>query len=171
MPEKTGIVIVVAVARNGVIGRDGDMPWRLPTDLKHFKTVTMGKPIVMGRKTFESIGRPLPGRTNIVVSRKSGPIEGVEVVRSLDEAIALGQRSAEETGAGAVAVVGGGEIYAQALPLADTLHVTHVEADIAGDARFPAIDPGTWHLVSEDAVPAGERDSHDMRFALYRRIR
>lgn len=164
------IIIVVAVSRNGVIGREGDMPWRLPSDLKHFKAVTMGKPIVMGRKTFESIGRPLPGRANIVISRTSGPIEGVEVVRSLDDAIALGRRRAVEAGADAVAVVGGGEIYAQAMPLADALHVTHVEAEIEGDTRFPAIDPTLWRLVSDIAVPAGERDSHDMRFALYRRI-
>jgi dihydrofolate reductase len=170
MADYIEVIIVVAVARNGVIGREGDMPWRLPSDLKHFKAVTMGKPIVMGRKTFESIGRPLPGRANIVISRTSGPIDGVEVVRSLDEAIALGRERAAETGADAVAVVGGGEIYAQAMPMADALHVTHVEAEIEGDTRFPSIDPASWRLVSDTAIPAGERDSHDMRFALYRRI-
>lgn len=165
------VAIYVAVAENGVIGRDNGLPWRLSGDLKRFKAGTMGKPIVMGRKTFESIGKPLPGRLNIVVTRDpTYRVEGVEVAGSLDDALALASvRARCMAGADEICVVGGAEIYRQALPIADRLYVTHVLADIEGDARFPPIDPATWLLVSSEDVPAGERDSHATRYAVYER--
>lgn len=163
--------IYVAVAENGVIGRDNGLPWRLSSDLKRFKAGTMGKPIVMGRKTFESIGRPLPGRLNIVVTRdRAFRAEGAEVVGSIEEALTLARiRGRCMAGADEICVVGGGEIYRQAMPLADRLHVTHVLAAPDGDAHFPEIDPATWRLVSSQDVPAGDRDSHATRYAVYER--
>jgi dihydrofolate reductase len=167
------VVIHVAIAENGVIGRDGGLPWRLSTDLKRFKAETMGKPIVMGRKTHEGLGRPLPGRLNIVVTRdKSWRGEGVEVVHSLDEAIRLATaRGRCMAGADEICIIGGGEIYAQALPLADRLDVTHVLASVDGDTFFPPIDPGEWRVASSREFPAGEKDSHATRFTVYERRR
>jgi dihydrofolate reductase len=165
------IIIVVAMAENGVIGRDGDMPWKLSTDLKRFKALTMGKPLVMGRKTFESVGgKPLPGRPHVIVSR--GPaidVAGVETAGSLDEALARARTIAIASGVDMVCVAGGGEIYRQALPLADMLYVTHVEALIDGDTVFPPIDPAVFEKVEETAVPAGEKDNYPTRYAVYRR--
>ncbi len=163
------IAIYVAIAENGVIGREGGLPWRLSTDLKRFKADTMGKPIIMGRKTYEGIGRPLPGRLNIVVTRDKGwHADGIEVAHSLEEAITLARvRGRCMAGAGEVCVVGGGEIYAQALPLADRLHVTHVLATVDGDARFPPIDPAIWRVVRSEDFPAGEKDSHATRYTVY----
>lgn len=167
------IAIYVAIAENGVIGREGGLPWRLSTDLKRFKADTMGKPIIMGRRTYEGIGRPLPGRLNIVVTRdKSWRAEGIEVAHSLDDAIALAKvRGRCMAGAGEICVVGGGEIYAQALPIADRLHVTHVLASVDGDAHFPPIDPSIWRVVSAEDFPAGEKDSHATRYTVYERRR
>ena len=163
------VVIHVAIAENGVIGRDGGLPWRLSTDLKRFKAETMGKPIVMGRKTHEGLGRPLPGRLNIVVTRdKAWRGEGVEVVHSLDEAIRLATaRGRCMAGADEICIIGGGEIYAQALPLADRLDVTHVLASVDGDTFFPPIDPGEWRVAGSREVPAGEKDSHPTRYMVY----
>ena len=167
------IVIVVAVSRNGVIGRDGDMPWKLSTDLKRFKALTLGKPMIMGRKTFKSIGsRPLPGRPHVIVSRSAGfDPDGVEVVASLEAAIERARKIAGETGAGEIVVAGGGEIYRQALPLADLLYVTHVDAEIHGDTTFPPIEDADFEKIEEHVVPAGEKDSHATRYAVYRRRR
>ncbi|WP_217569342.1 dihydrofolate reductase [Mesorhizobium sp. GbtcB19] len=166
-----GIAIYVAIAENGVIGREGGLPWRLSTDLKRFKADTMGKPIIMGRKTYEGIGRPLPGRLNIVVTRdKAWRAEGIEVAHSLGDAIALAKvRGRCMAGAEEICVVGGGEIYAQALPLADRLHVTHVLASVEGDAHFPPIDPDVWQIVRAEDFPAGEKDSHATRYTVYER--
>lgn len=163
------VVIHVAVAENGVIGRDGGMPWRLSSDLKRFKAGTMGRPVVMGRKTYESIGKPLPGRLNIVVTRDPAwRADGVETAGSVDEAIRLATARARcMTGADEIAIIGGGEIYRQALALADRLHVTHVLANPDGDTRFPDIDPTLWELTHHEDVPAGEKDSHATRFAIY----
>jgi dihydrofolate reductase len=164
------IVLVVAVAQNGVIGRDGDLPWRLPSDLKRFKQLTLGKPVVMGRKTWDSIGRPLPGRPNIVVTREASfAAPGATVVSSLDEGLAVAQREAEALGVDEVCVIGGGQIYAQVFDRADILHVTRVEADVAGDTRFPAIDPAVFEKVADEPIPQGEKDSHAMHFATWRR--
>lgn len=164
------ISIVVAVASNGVIGRDGDLPWRLPTDLKRFKALTIGKPVIMGRKTWASIGRPLPGRANIVISRSADfSAEGAIVVHSLCEALAVARREASHSGIDEVCVIGGGEIYRQAIAVADVLHVTKVRADVDGDARFPDIDPAIFDTVFEEDLPQGEKDSHAMRFVTYRR--
>jgi dihydrofolate reductase len=167
------VAIYVAIAENGVIGREGGLPWRLSTDLKRFKADTMGKPIIMGRKTYDGIGRPLPGRLNIVVTRDKGwRAEGIEVAHSLDDAIALAKvRGRCMAGAAEICVVGGGEIYAQALPIADRLHVTHVLASVDGDAHFPRIDPSTWQIVSAEDFPAGEKDSHATRYTVYERRR
>ena len=166
------IVLVVAVSRNGVIGRDGDLPWRLPSDLKRFKALTLGKPVLMGRRTWDSIGRPLPGRPNIVVTRDpafSAP--GAEVAASLDAGLAAARREAAALGVDEVCVIGGGQIYAQVFDRADILHVTYVEADIDGDTRFPEIDPALFDKVVEEPIPQGDKDSHAMRFVTWRRRR
>lgn len=164
------IVLVVAAARNGVIGRDGDLPWRLPSDLKRFKQLTLGKPVLMGRKTWESIGRPLPGRPNIVITRDATfSASGAAVVSSLDEGLAAARREAERLGVDEICVIGGGQVYAQAFDRADILHVTHVEADVEGDTRFPEIDPAVFEKLLEEPIPQGEKDSHAMRFVTWRR--
>lgn len=169
MGKVVKIVMIAAVAKNGVIGHDGDMPWRLPSDLKHFRAHTLGRPVIMGRKTFQSIGNPLPGRPNIVVSRSPDPIEGVEAVQSLSVAIERGALLAHESGADAVAVIGGGEIYRQAMGLADELLITHVDAEITGDTVFPPIDPAIWEMIERSPVTKGETDSHAICFAHYQR--
>ncbi|THV10685.1 dihydrofolate reductase [Rhizobium rhizophilum] len=165
------IVIIVAVSQNGIIGRDGDMPWKLSTDLKRFKALSMGKPLVMGRKTFESVGsKPLPGRPHIIVSRSNGfDMPGVESAASLEDALARAKIIARETGVEEVCVVGGGEIYRQALGLADMLHVTHVDTIVDGDTTFPQIDPHVFELIEEASIPAGEKDNFPTRYAIYRR--
>lgn len=166
------VAIYVATAENGVIGRDNGLPWRLSSDLKRFKEDTMGKPIVMGRKTWESFPkRPLPGRLNIVVTRdREFRAEGADVVHSLEDAITLATaRGRCMAGADEICVIGGGEIYRQALPLADRLHVTHVLTSPDGDTRFPAIDPSIWGVTSSLEVPAGEKDSHATRYTIYER--
>jgi dihydrofolate reductase len=163
--------IHVAIAENGVIGRAGGLPWRLSTDMKRFKADTMGNPVVMGRKTFESIGKPLPGRLNIVVTRqRDWHAEGVETATSLEEAIRLGRgRAADMPDAREICIIGGGEIYGDALPLTDALHVTHVLAAVDGDTFFPEIDPAIWEETSSIEVPAGDRDTYPTRHAVYER--
>lgn len=165
------VAIYVAIAENGVIGRDNGLPWKLSSDLKRFKADTMGKPIIMGRKTFESIGKPLPGRLNIVVSRDPAyRIEGAETTQSVEDAITLATAKARcMQDADEICVIGGGEIYRQALPLADRLHVTHVLASLDGDTRFPEIAPDKWVVESSQEFPAGEKDSHATRYTVYRR--
>ncbi|MBW3095885.1 dihydrofolate reductase [Pseudohoeflea coraliihabitans] len=163
------IILVAALTENGVIGRDGAMPWRLSSDLQHFKRVTLGHPVIMGRKTFESIGRPLPGRTNIVISRSGRTIDGVTVVDSLPAALQQARQALEESDGPEICIIGGGEIFAQAMDIAARLEITHIAAELDGDTFFPAIDPAEWALVSERHQPEGPRDSHAMRFAVYRR--
>lgn len=158
------LALIAAVARNGVIGRDNQLPWRLPDELKHFKALTLGHPIVMGRKTWESLGRPLPGRDNVVITRQRDyAADGAIVVDSLTEAR---QRYAE---AELVFVIGGGELYAQALPYADVLYLTEVMVEVAGDTRFPALPADTWHEVSRSHHPCDERHAHAFDFVEYRR--
>jgi dihydrofolate reductase len=162
--------MIAAVGSNGVIGSGGEIPWRLPTDFAHFKRTTLGKPLIMGRKTFESIGKPLPGRTNIVVTRQADyATEGATVVASLDAALAEGQRVAAADGASEVMIGGGGEIYREAMPLAERLYVTHVEAAPAGDAYFPGIEPSIWEVEQELELNRTERDSAAFKVKVYRR--
>lgn len=170
--ERPQISLIAAVSANGVIGRDGDMPWKLSTDLKRFKALTMNRPLVMGRKTFISVGeRPLPGRPHFIVSRDAGyRPEGVTMVSSLDEAIRLALDKAAETGVGEIFIAGGGEIYAQAMRFADTLHITHIDATIEGDTRFPVIDTAQFRKVEEQHQPAGEKDNYPVTFATWRRV-
>jgi dihydrofolate reductase len=143
--------LVAALARNRVIGAGNRLPWRLPADLARFKRLTMGAPVIMGRKTRESIGRPLPGRRNIVVTRASGAAwEGCLVAHSLEEALALARDAAEAF------VIGGAELYAQALPHAERLHLTLIEAAYAGDAWFPEFDPAAWREVAREACVSAD---------------
>ena len=166
------LVIVVAAAENGVIGAEGGMPWRQPTDLARFKRLTMGKPVVMGRKTFQSIGKPLSGRTSIVVSRGGwAPPDGVFLARTLDDALDLGLAIARRDGRDgrdAACVIGGAEIYAQALASADIVHLTRIHATPDGDARFPDLGPD-WREEVREEVPAGPRDDHAMTFLTFAR--
>jgi len=159
------ISLIVAVADNGVIGQDNALPWRLPGDLKRFKALTMGKPIIMGRKTFDSIGKPLPGRTNIVITRQSNlQIVGCTVVGSLDEA--FGSVQADE-----YMIIGGAEIYRQALPQAQRVYLTQVHATISGDAFFPLLEPTQWHETSRDDVPADDQNQFAHSFITLERVR
>ena len=158
--------IVVAAAENGVIGRGNAMPWHLPDDLKRFKALTMGKPILMGRKTFESIGKALPGRTNIVLTRQNGLVlPGCEVVDSIEAAMAAAG-DAEE-----LAVIGGANVYAQALSSVTTIHLTRVHAELQGDAVFPSLEPSEWseHLVERH--PADARHAYAFTFIDFKRLR
>ena len=154
-PALPSITLIAAVARNGTIGADGGLPWHLPADLKRFKALTMGHPMVMGRRTYDSIGRALPGRRTIVVTRDpdwSAP--GVTVAHSVDEAVdlALDGSNGQTPDGGPVLVVGGGDIYRQTIGRANRLELTHVDADVAGDTRFPDIDPALWRVTGrEDA--------------------
>ncbi|MEQ8479578.1 MAG: dihydrofolate reductase [Hoeflea sp.] len=168
-PGRPKIQIVVARARNGVIGREGDMPWRLPSDLKHFRSATLGAPVIMGRKTHQSIGRPLPGRANVVVSRSGYEAEGVDVVATLEEAVERAAALAAEAGADKISVIGGGEIYRQAMAFADELHITEVAADIEGDTVFPPVDSRLWERTSVSPPVRGENDSHSVCFSVWRR--
>jgi len=152
------------MARNRVIGRDGGLPWHLPEDLKRFKAMTMGKPILMGRKTSESIGRPLPGRRNIVLTRdRTWRATGVEVVGSIDEALAVAAGAAE------IAVIGGAEIYRLTLPMANLIHLTRVEADVPGDTWFPQLSASQWSETLAGAHPADERNAYPMSYVTLRR--
>lgn len=167
---KPVVSIVVAMAENRVIGRDGGLPWRLSSDMKRFKALTIGKPVIMGRKTWESLGRPLPGRPHVVVTRNEAfAAPGVDRAATLDAAVERACALAREAGVDEICVIGGGEIYAQAMTRADHLHVTHVEADPDGDTLFPRIDSTVWECVHEERLPAGEKDSHPTRYAVYRR--
>lgn len=147
------VSLIAAVARNRVIGRDNRLPWRLPADLRRFKELTMGHALLVGRKTFESIGRPLPGRDMIVVSRRPDYApEGVRVAHGVQEALGL----ARESGESELFVAGGSEIYRQTLPVADRLHLTRIEEDVPGDAYFPEFDETEWRLVEREDHEPGE---------------
>jgi dihydrofolate reductase len=156
--------LVVAVARNGVIGRDNQLPWRLPDDLAYFKRVTMGHPIVMGRRTHESIGHALPGRLNIVVSRNPGfRAPGCVVVRSLDEAWKAAADAQE------VCVIGGTSLFRESLPLADRIHLTEVQADVEGDTFFPAFDRSQWTEREVERHPSDGRNAYPFRILVLER--
>ncbi len=162
----TQLSIVVATDQHGGIGLEGRLPWHLPNDLKRFKSLTLGKPVIMGRRTHDSIGRPLPGRTNIVVSRQPGlAIEGCVVVPSLEAALEAAGNVPE------ACVIGGAEIYRLALPLADTLHLTRVHATVGADTHFPALDPDAWEEIAREDCAADERHAHPYSFVTLRRVR
>ena len=165
------IAMVVARARNGVIGRDGDLPWRLRSDLQRFKAVTMGKPCVMGRKTWDSLPlKPLPGRLNLVLSKdESFEPKGALACLTLDEAIEIAREQAVDDGVGEVCVIGGAGLFAATLPRARRLYLTEVEAEPEGDVLFPPFDETAWTEVSCEAVPAGERDDHAFAFRVLER--
>jgi dihydrofolate reductase len=163
--------LIVAAANNNVIGRNNELPWHLPQDLKYFKSVTLGKPVIMGRKTFESIGKPLPGRTNIVITRQSDwQHAGVLVASNVDDALALAENFRNELGqtADEVMVIGGAEIYRCALPLADKIYLTRIDEDIKGDAWFPSLSDTEWVCESELAGDPGASLPH--RFLTFRKV-
>lgn len=160
------ISMIAAMAHDRVIGLDNQMPWHLPADLAHFKRVTLGKPVLMGRKTFESIGRPLPGRRNLVISRNPDyRADGVEVIDSVDAALALlaGNDVAE------LMVIGGGHLYGQLLPRADRLYLTRIDLAVEGDTRFPAFDEGDWSCIKRESHQPDEKNPHPYRFETWQR--
>lgn len=167
------ISLVVAMSENGVIGRAGGLPWRLSSDMKLFKAITMGKPIVMGSNTWDSLPKkPLPGRLNLVLSRDlKFEAEGAIVCATLFEAFDIAREHAIDDGVDEICVIGGGNLYAQTLARADRLYVTLVHAEVEGDTHFPAIDPAQWHIVGEDAHPRAEGDDHAFAFRTYERLK
>lgn len=163
------ISMIAAMANNRVIGKDGDLPWHLPDDLRHFKQTTLNHPVLMGRKTLDEvlgrIGKPLPGRRNLVLSRdRDLAVAGAETFADLDEAIGTVRAS----GAAELFIIGGGQIYRLAMPHAERMYLTRVEAEVEGDTRFPQFDQG-WQLVSQEHHPADERHAHAFRFELWER--
>jgi dihydrofolate reductase len=160
------IALIAAMAENGVIGINNQLPWRISADLRHFKALTMGKPIIMGRKTWESIGRPLPGRTNIVISRDTGfEAEGCQVVHSIEQAF--------EAAAGydQVMIIGGANLYRQTLERADILYLTLIKAEVEGDAWFPQLEPEKWREVERQSHGADDNNEYDYDFVTLQRIR
>jgi dihydrofolate reductase len=157
--------MIVAAADELVIGKNNTMPWHLPADLTYFKKTTLNKPIIMGRKTFESIGRPLPGRRNIVISRDSNyQADGIESVTSVDSALAL------VAGVDEIMVIGGGAIYLHCLPMANRLYITHIKGKIEGDTNFPDFNKNNeWSKISSDVVMANDKNAYDLDFCVYAR--
>lgn len=169
-PSRVSIVIVVAAAENGVIGRDNQLPWRLKSELKYFRAVTMNKPVVMGRKTYVSIGKPLPGRTNIVVTRQDDfTAAGVLVAPGIGEALAAARGDALRRGTNEIAVIGGTEIFNQTLPVADRLALTQVHANPEGDTYLPAIDPAVWREIDRLPQSQGPDDEYGFTIVNYER--
>ncbi len=168
----TPIVLVAAVAENGVIGRGNALPWRLKSDLQHFKSLTIGRPVVMGRKTYQSIGKPLPGRTNIVVTRDAAFSEpGTVVARSVEDALAIARDDAAKRGADSVAVIGGTEIFRQTVPIAERLELTIVHATPEGDAYWPTVDMSQWRETSRQRQSRGPQDDCEFTYVTYLRKR
>ncbi|WP_273783578.1 dihydrofolate reductase [Bartonella sp. AU15XJBT] len=164
------ICLIAAVAENGVIGREGAMPWHLSTDLQRFKALTLGKPIIMGRKTWDSIGKPLPGRTNIVITRDcTFSAEEAVVAHSLSQACSLATSIASQNNVEEIFIIGGGEIFQQGFSLADKIFLTEVLASIEGDRFFPVFDKEKWTIVQTQDIPKGDKDSHPTRFVVYER--
>lgn len=160
------LTLIVAMARNRVIGVDNRLPWRLPEDLRFFKRVTLDKPVIMGRRTHESIGRPLPGRSNIVLTAQADyQAAGCRVVHSLEQALAAAEPAAEAM------VIGGAAVYAQALPRADRIYLTEIAAEVAGNVRFPELDPAQWRMGWWEAHPADERHAYAFSFMRWERMR
>jgi len=166
MIDNPRLSIIVAMARNRVIGAKGAIPWHLPDELKRFRNITMGHHIIMGRKTWESIGRPLPGRASVIVTRQSGyRAPGAVVVHSLDEAIAACPGDAE------IFVIGGAELYAEALPRASRIYLTEVDADVEGDTWMPEFNAGAWRETASQSFAADDRHAHPYRCSIHERAR
>lgn len=171
MKKHLPLSLIAALGENRVIGVDNSMPWHLPGDFKYFKATTLGKPIIMGRKTWDSLGRPLPGRLNLVVSRQPGlTLDGAEVFASLAEAVTRAEAWAAEQGVAEVMLIGGAQLYQLGLAQADRLYLTRVELSPEGDAWFPEIDPAEWTLRSSQANPAVD-DKPAYYFEVWERIR
>jgi len=172
----TILSMIVATADNNIIGKDNDMPWHLPADLAYFKKVTLGKPIIMGRKTYESIGRSLPGRRNIVISRDESYVpqgkgaEGVDTVTSVEQALALVDGSDGTEGVEEIMVIGGGAIYKHCLPVAQRLYITHIKANIEGDTQFPHYDDGSWKKVASELRASDDKNVYDLDFCIYEKV-
>lgn len=165
--------LIVAMARNRVIGRNNQLPWYLPGDLRYFKQATMGKPIIMGRKTWESIGRPLPGRMNVVISRNpewQAPA-GTVAAESLAAALVIAEAQAELEGGEEVMIIGGGQIYAEALPTVDRIYITQVHAEVDGDAYFPEVNWDDWQEIGREDFSASDNNPYDYSFVVYQRSR
>ncbi|MBS0242925.1 MAG: dihydrofolate reductase [Proteobacteria bacterium] len=157
------VVLVVAVARNGVIGRGGDMPWRMPSSLRRFRALTMGRPMVMGRKTFQSIGKPLDGRDTIIVTRqREFQVAGAHTVGDLAAALRLGQQLAQARGSDEIVIAGGGEIYVEALPYATRIDMDEIDAAPDGDTRFARLDPAEWREARREPVERHPKDDHGL---------
>jgi dihydrofolate reductase len=164
------LAMIVAIAENGVIGRYGDLPWRLSSDLRTFRRVTMGKPVIMGRKTFASLPKPLDGRDTVVITRNQGfTAPDVIAVHSLAEALALAQECAARRNADEIFVIGGADIFRQALPLARRMYLTRVHAAPEGDVTFPEIDWNEWHVVNSQSYPIGPKDAFPFTFSVLER--
>ena len=164
------IVLVAAIGENSVIGREGQLPWRLKSDLQHFRKVTLNRPVIMGRKTHESIGKVLSGRTNIVLTRDFSLVApGAVIATSLDAALAFARTDAAKRGVDEIMVIGGNDIFAATMPMADRLEITHVHTAPDGDVYFPPIDPEVWEEVSREDHYAGPDDDADFSLATYTR--
>lgn len=168
------LALIVAKARNHTIGRDNKLPWYLPNDLKYFKQVTLGKPIIMGRKTYDSIGKPLPGRTNIVITRQSdyrpaNQNDSVRVVDSFEAAQQLAEQILIVNGQSEAMIIGGAEIYRLALPMVDRMYITEVHAEVEGDAFFPEFDQQQWQTVAREDFAAEGPNPYDYSFVVYQR--
>ena len=162
MKKENKVSIIVAMAQNRTIGINNTLPWRIPEDLQHFKALTMGHHMIMGRKTFDSIGKPLPGRTTVVVTRNRNlKIDGCIITHSLEEAIAACSKDDE------IFIVGGAELYAQAMPLTDTLNITEIQQDVEGDAHFPEFDKNMWHEVARERRNQSEPQALEYHFVTY----
>ncbi|HVI44321.1 MAG TPA: dihydrofolate reductase [Chitinophaga sp.] len=162
------VSIIVAASENNAIGINNQLPWRLPTDLKYFKSTTMGKPIIMGRKTFDSLGKPLPGRPNIVITRQSGyQQEGVVVTGSVEDAV----EKAKEFQTDEIFITGGSQIFEQAWPLVDRIYLTRVYAVVHGDAFFPVIHGSEWNLVSDERHERDEKNQYPFSFQVWERVK
>ncbi len=164
------VAMIVAVARNGVIGHNGDLPWRLSSDLKMFRRLTMGKPLIMGRRTFQSLGKPLDGRDNIILTRDPDyQAEGAIVVTTIEEALAVAKTCAAQRAAGEIMVIGGAQIYEAARDIAQRIYWTDVEAEPPGDTFFSKLDPSQWNLVAEEPIDKGPRDEYSATLKIYER--
>ncbi|MEJ2417973.1 MAG: dihydrofolate reductase [Exilibacterium sp.] len=165
------LALIVAMAENRVIGRDNQLPWHLPNDLKYFKKMTLGKPIIMGRKTFESIGKPLPGRRNIVVTRQSDwRREGVQVGHTLEQAVSLAKQIAAAEGNSEMLIIGGAALYRESLPLADRLYMTKIHEMVEGDAFFPPLKEEDWCELSREDCNSDANNPYNYSFVVLQRV-